>query len=693
MINWGFGINVHQEGDIITITGFDGNDMAKFITKVWSTSVLEKYMFKECTWRKMSFYSFFLVDVVYMFERLVHEKRNYYVPVRTIKQILEAIKQKTWYKNVLNDNIQGRLDFKQLTQFNYKPLDHQKRFLDYYDTTPTRYNLRGALLNGTPGSGKTFISNAVMQLANVDRIIVVAPKNALNRVWYDDIVKMYKTPPKMFSTGIDASAKPDPDTKLFVYHYEALDLAIDHHRLDFSKGTYNYGLILDESHNFNDIGSQRTQKWIELCELSKSNNIIHASGTPLKALGSECIPLFRVLDPSFTKAVEERFKKIYGSSASRGLDIIKNRLGIVSFVIRKEELGLEKPIMQTLPIKIPNGNEYTLTSVREVMKKYIAERIKYYKQREDQDLAFYKACLERHEDFIGNDPSKLAKFNYYKECVARIQKIRDLQLLRDETAYCKKYEFNDISASLLKEDVKAFRSVCSVIKYLELKIQGECLGNVVGKMRIQAHVDMCRYIPFREICQSTVNKTVVFTSFVDVLTEAIGVCKEQELNPIAVWANTNHNLKGLIQQFEEDIRINPLIATYDSLSTAVPLVMADTMIMVNAPFRSHIQDQAISRIHRLSQTSQTTVYQAFLDTGEETNISSRSFDIMKWSQEQVEAMTGVKSPYSIDTNEDGNITVTTESLDESLDLSINIGSILKLDRNSTVDKVSRRLSW
>ena len=90
----------------------------------------------------------------------------------------------------------------------------------------------------------------------------------------------------------------------------------------------------------------------------------------------------------FSKVVEEKYKKIYGSSAQRGLDILQNRLGIVSFVVKKEELGLDKPIIETLGIKVPNFKRFTLDAIREDMKKYIEERLIYYKAREEEDILF-----------------------------------------------------------------------------------------------------------------------------------------------------------------------------------------------------------------------------------------------------------------------------------------------------------------
>ena len=55
-----------------------------------------------------------------------------------------------------------------------------------------------------------------------------------------------------------------------------------------------------------------------------------------------------------------------------------------------------------------------------------------------------------------------------------------------------------------------------------------------------------------------------------------------------------------------------MIATYKSLSTAVPMTMADVMIMVDTPFRDYIFQQTIARINRLGTTTQTYVYIAKL---------------------------------------------------------------------------------
>lgn len=148
-----FGISVTETKDTVIVNGINGADIGKFITNVWKTSVIEKYMFKKITgsrFGRMEFYKFFTIDVIYMLEKLA-EVRNPRVPARTLHQIAELLKEKTWVKDTLREDIPGRLNFDRLSLFNYVPLPFQRDYLDYYNKTTDRYHLNGNLLNGAPG--------------------------------------------------------------------------------------------------------------------------------------------------------------------------------------------------------------------------------------------------------------------------------------------------------------------------------------------------------------------------------------------------------------------------------------------------------------------------------------------------------------------------------------------------------------
>lgn len=488
----------------------------------------------------------------------------------------------------------------------------------------------------------TLLALSIAECVDADYIIVICPKNATQRVWEKTVVEEYVKPQSFWQAMY---GKPYKGERILIAHYESLPKVIEIVKSGALKSD-NITIVLDESHNLNEIKSQRTQLWIELCQLTKSKNIIPASGTPVKAMGAELIPLLKVLDPLFNDAVEERFKKIFGKDGNKGLEILKNRLGLVSYKIEKSALGLDKPIMKTLPIKMPTGDMFTLKAIKVVMEQFIKERVEYYKKRRSDDERFWERCIAAHENALKTSAQK-AEYNKYKNTLKTVIKNPDPRYIGEEIAYTNIYEKRYFEPTLPREMIKQFRDVKSVIKYTQLKIQGECLGRVLGRKRIECHVDMVKHIDFVSVVESTMKKTVVFTSFVEALVAANEHCTTLDLKPLVVYGKTNNELASIVKRFEQDDALNPLIATYNSLSTAVPLVMADTMIMVNSPFRAYIEEQAISRIHRLGADTQTTVYRCHLDTGDQPNISTRSSEILAWSQAMVEEITGVKSPFAI----------------------------------------------
>ena len=219
-------------------------------------------------------------------------------------------------------------------------------------------------------------------------------------------------------------------------------------------------------------------------------------------------------------------------------------------------------------------------------------------------------------------------------------------------AFCNRFEKDEIMPVLSNEDKAKFKDVKSIIKYLHLKIKGECLGTIVGGARIACTIEIAKNINYNLICESVEKKTLVFTSYVDALRQASISCAEQGLNPIEVYAKTNKDLPEIVKRLTNDESINPLIATFDSLSTGVPMTMCNALLMLNLPFRDYELQQAIGRISRLDSNTDTYVYSAFLDTGDKPNISTRTKDILEWSQKQVEAIVGISTPYDLSKSQD-----------------------------------------
>ena len=633
-------VKVVEKDGVILVDGINPDAIQRGIRSIWNTSKIANNLFIHIDRTSFSFPSFFAIEIVFILTKMT-EVNSRQVNVRQLSKILEEIKTKTWLSKTTAETTSNILNFHKLDDMVFEPLPFQLNFLKSYNELVPKYGLNGFILNGAPGSGKTFTGLALAQCLEADRIVIVCPANAVERVWKDSLSSLYKR--NAPSYWIAKFGQPYSGEKVLVVHYEALSKV-----LDFAGKIHCVKpvVILDESHNVSSLETQRTENFIRLCQLLRSKHVIYASGTPVKAMGEELIPILRVIDPLFTPNAELRYRKIYGKDATKALDILNHRFGLISFKIEKKELKLLPPIIEKIKVKSSNGNRFTLTAINEVMKKFVAERQLFYQARKKEDQQFFYDCLKFHEERL----TDWTQYKIYRNNLARVisySEAKQFKEIVEEIKACNNYENKFVIPTLPVDKVKKFKEVRTIVKYVALKIQGECLGRVLGRARIDCYLDMLQGVDFNSLINSTKKKTIIFTSYVEVLNKTNEVVSKMGFKPLVVYGETNNNLANIVKEFEINPDIDPLIATFNSLSTAVPLTMADVIIMLNVPFRSYIQDQAISRINRLGANTQTYVYLIELDTGDVSNISSRTLDILAWSQQQVAAIVGGDIPFDI----------------------------------------------
>lgn len=636
-------VSIKQTNTEIVVSGIRAKDLIRDMDKYWKTTRITQNMFNTVSGNSFSFYKFFAPEVVYILSQ-VKLYRNRWTSLRAINAVIEGMMEFTWLKQTLpvdTNTVAGRLDFRLLGNLKMVPKDYQMEYFENYSYRLNQYDLKGDLIDAAAGSGKTLMYSAIAEMLKAELIVVFCPKPLVDSVWVASIPEMFKQKQTVWNS-IDGGAYKDQ--RWIICHYDAM------HKLQeiFQNPNTYQGkkivTILDESHNLNDPNSVRTQTYLALVNQLGSDNNILGSGTPVKALGTELITLLRVVDPLFTPTVEAKFRKIYGKESSKGLDIIRHRLGLVSFKIKKEVLSDELlvPIMRPYPIKIPNGERFTLPAIRKVMEAFIKERTAYYLKRRPEDLKFWDRCVKIARAGLKNK-QQIVEFDEYLHKVHLISRSPDPRFLGNEMKEANTFE-RDVFEKLLPRDmINQFRDVKSVVKYVNLKIQGEVLGRIVGGMRIEANVAMVPFIDWVGIVESTEKKTIMFTTFVEAVNAAEQQTVKLGMKPLVIYGKNSNELPTLVKQFDTDPKLNPLIATYASLATGVRLTIADTMILLNSPFRQYILEQAIARIYRLGQDSQTYVYQCVLDTGEIPNISTRSADILAWSTEQVNQILGLST--------------------------------------------------
>lgn len=644
-------VRVSAHKNQIVISGLPGDLLARDVTKMWASGRVTNNLFTKITRSHITFNRFFLIEVVFILEQLYHSKQRTQTSKRLIKAAIDELMDKTWLKELSKQkNHVPRLNLKHLDKFHKTPLSHQAEFFDIYNTQVDQFHLNGYMLAAKAGSGKTLTQLMVSECREADVSIIVVPKNSVVDVWEKALRNEFKNPPTYWHSLQGTPA--EPGMRYYIFHYESLEAAIE--LAGKLAGTVKKVYVgLDESHNFNTRDSLRTNLFIQLCRILNVTDVIWASGTPIKALGFETIPfLITVVRSDFDADAEARFRKIFGKDAKRANDILRHRIGLMSYKVTDLGSMENRMTIEEIKISIPNANKYTLLNLKEMMRDYITERSAYYKQHFERYETVYKQGLAFYEKTIRTAAEK-EDFKRYKASIKMISGGYDPRSMKEEAIFCNRFELKTIMPVLPAGIRKEFKGARSVIKYVELKIVGEALGNVLGKQRTQCHVDMVDYMPLEAIIDNAKKKTLIFSSYVEVVKKIVARLVAAGYRPVEVHGETNKNLPALVKQFFTDPDANPCVATFQSLSTAVPMIAANTEIMTNAPYRDGEREQAIARVNRIGQDEDVWIFDLFLDTGNEPNISTRSKDILEWSKAQVSAILGHEIPEFLDASMEG----------------------------------------
>ena len=647
-------------------------DFEKYIGSKMLYNILDK----SSRW-EMKFQKFYLPDMYHVvLELLNNDKFKRRIVSRSklqkLKELFETIPLVQNIKLIQNTKDEdipsvNKSILKNIFVPGFKLFEHQDKFIDNCLFKSKLMDLRGYLLDAGPGLGKTINSIALMELLGADKIIVVCPKKAVIDVWEETINRIYSKP-QTYNLSIDSVkggkvklANFSLDSKFMVCHFEALDKLVASLR---NIPSARYGIVLDEAHGMNSYKSQRSTLFRELNKIVNPYFCLWMSGTPLKALGSETMTMFETIDKLFTPEVVKSFNSVFGISGVYAATVMANRLQLVKATIKAQSSGVEQFTYQS-KVALPDAWKYTLTTIREEMKKYIRERTAFYNEFREEYIEEYFESIEEFKVNLGSNFDTKMQIAL-DEYLAKTKELHNgynptSPVHKQYIIDCNYFEDKVIIPILSNKTKKTFRKAKSVYKYVELTIIGETLGNVIGRKRTECNKAIVEAMAksftvvneesketyetnLSEVIRDAEAKTLIFTDYVDVLKRCNEILIEEGFHPITIFGETTTTigLSNQVKQFKENSKINPLITTFKTLSEAVPLTEANTVIFLNLPFRSGTYDQAVKRANRIGQTKDVHLYEVTLDTGGEENISTRNLDILKWSEEQVSILMGDK---------------------------------------------------
>jgi len=666
---------------IYSFRGYFGMSFYKALTKLSTKKKIDLLFIKVGT-SSIEIYSFFLLELVELINVLEAKGSVYNVNIGSLINIREYIVNEVWgidnHFNLNYDAIENKMT--------YKILDQQKAAFTGYLEIRKKFNYRGFLLDSYVGSGKTFMSVALAEAVNSNKIVIFCPLPTIDRVWSKSISEeFYKS---SVSHWVSTKGLPYEDERIIIAHYDYLPKFKD--IVKYIKGR-DTTIIIDESHNFNEIKSKRSKLLLSYLSEIGSDNVILLTGTPVKAVATELIPMLKMLDKDFTPVIEKRFSKIYKSPDSFFKNTLPMRYKNYSVKIIKKEDNSVKLETKYISVKLKNYKEYTMSHIAEMLKAYISNR----KEELERDFKTYEDnynyLYTKYKNMLIGRTISYKDFDNYESDfrdVIKAYKTKSLMFYPDLVKRVNQFE-NELMKHMEQLEKKQFKEAKTIVKYVYLKIQGEALANVILKQRIKCHVDMANAFNYKSVIESTTKKTLVFSNYIDVCVSAKSACESNGYKTLNVYGNDAKNLSNIVKEFSVNEKMNPLITTFKSLSTGVPLIMANVMVVIDLPFRSYIYEQAVGRIRRLGQDKDVFVYIAELDANGEATINSRNIDIITFFKQEVENITG----YEVDVNLDGRNNGANISNEDYYDILNSTEGIAGLYYNRLDENIEKILNW
>jgi SNF2 family DNA or RNA helicase len=579
--------------------------------------------------RTIRVHKFFIPEMIYLLRTLGFPEK-----------LVNTIISNTWVKDIHLPCKNNRIALSRIkNEMNITFKHYQQEYIEQYDILKQKYHLNGYILSFEQGLGKTITALGVMTALGKKKVIIIAPKSTLETVWASHIHQFYNAKKNIY---LPSTTPPTVEHDYVIVNYEAMD-KIAGLVSTYARMSDDVGIIVDESHNFLSTSSNRTLGLINLRKNIGCKDILCLSGTPIKAIGVELIPMMRLLDNFFDEEAEATFKLSFGVNTLIATDVLRQRLSIMMHrkVIDASTVVLPPKEEHIIQVKVPGSEIYTLEKVKVAAREFGAMRLAYHKAKMPEYIAAFTETMDvlRSKPAIKSSPD----FAKYLRLVYRFHKFGVDMRNPEDTAdvrWANTYEDAVVEPALTSVQIKKFRACKTAYKYVALKITGEILGQFLTRLRMQMTSAMVEHAGLEGIIDEALKKTIIFTSYVDTVDVAGAYLKKKGYTPLTLHSSMGTSAKAAVETFIKHDKVNPLIASIQMLVTGVTLVVANTVIFMNKPWRHIEAAQASARIHRIGQDTECHIYTLILDTGAKPNLSTRMEEIMEWSKSMFVAMVG-----------------------------------------------------
>lgn len=577
---------------------------------------------------------FFALEIYKIFLDLANFYGLYYY-----KNIAKKIYVKTWISNFEGRKKDARsIDLSPLSGLRFTSKEYQEEFIKEYQNLKYIYDLEGYILSFDQGLGKTFTAIGLSEVLKAQQVVIVCP-NSLKENWAYEIRSYfdkyfndeYLWKEEVYVVGDSKYRYNKSTTKYVIVNQESISKA---HNYVKKSGVM---IVVDESHNFRNIDSKRSQELLKLKQMTNCKDNLLMSGTPLKATPDELIPALRMIDPYFTEDLAKIYKKTFNIDSSEISRVVRERFDRSIYRKTKAEvLSLPERYVGEIKYKIPNPEKYSIKRLKEEIK-LLANT--YYEE-------LYKEApkLEGEFTYLVRKYSTASKtlteqyLKYIKESVqGNIQEIHEHRAeVYDNFLKTLVYTNANISESEIKRLEYLKKQYINMSKVA----MGKAIGAVLPKARTQCYIDLYT-VNRKDIIsriENNTKKTIIFTPFLDVAHFICDDLNKNKVGCVKVVGETKNRMDVLVD-FKTNDDIDVLVATTQTLSTGVTLTEATLMLFFGTPYRSADFNQACDRIHRIGQTNDVYIYKVLLDSPEK-NVTERINEILGWSEDMFDSMIG-----------------------------------------------------
>ena len=574
----------------------------------------------------ISFEEFFVVEVKKVFEWLYERfKRSVY------KEVIDKLSQHPRIIALEKPMEEVPSDImSKLNNLGVELKPYQKEFLYHFYNAVHKVHLDGFLMAFEQGLGKTFTAISTVYAMDLFPCIITAPKSTLVS-WQNSITRLI--PSKFLKEEVLNVAD-----KFYICNYEALD-KVTNYIVSKPKS-----LIVDEIQNFRYSNTARVQNVKDIQERYNIKYVLALSGTPIKALASEFVPVMTMLDPMFRDSTmaQRIFTHLYNTGKYDNIAsaVLQERLKL--YMIRKEaskELNLPDKKKYDITLQIKDIKPFTIPVAMENIRNYVKNGLE---QRNKSDvnrlyeqlnrlLSVFQQVIRSQGISYGNeyleDYLKKVKIlekmdpmgnDKYKELIAEIRAVEK--------------DMKSVNSEIGKQIIQTRKEITSYRFILLGRAIGEFF--VRGKIRLLNAVVSENINSFKNVIEKAGKKVLIFSTFREPLHTLSELLKTSGIENMLIESAADFNAN--FPKFKDNPNIRVMLGSIQALGTGTDGLQycCDTIIFLNRPFRSTDLQQAEARIHRQGQDSTCHFYYINVDPSN-PNVLSHEEQINEWSKQML----------------------------------------------------------